>query len=147
MSAPLDDIASYSAWVYSLAERSPQVAGSTLALAPIGATLARLEGRIECAGGMAIEVWELIDFATLPACGAGRTEGFMTPAGRMPAGPTGWKPVLRAQHGALPLTWLHPWAKSPASLRFVADAAHLPTPPNSNAIRYCRYSSAAARRS
>ena len=36
---------------------------STLALAPIGATLAKLEGRIECQGGIHLEVWELIDFA------------------------------------------------------------------------------------
>jgi hypothetical protein len=63
MSAPLDDIASYSAFVYTLAERHPFVANSTLVLAPIGATLAKLEGRIECKGGIHLDVWELIDFA------------------------------------------------------------------------------------
>ena len=63
MSAPLDDIASYSAFVYALRERLRFVTGSTLALAPIGATLAKLEGRIECQGGIHLEVWELIDFA------------------------------------------------------------------------------------
>ena len=63
MSAPLEDIASYSAFVYSLRERHPSVTGSTLALAPIGATLAKLEGRIECQGGVHLEVWELVDFA------------------------------------------------------------------------------------
>ena len=63
MSAPLDDIASYSAWVYALAERHPKLTGSTLALAPIGATLAKLEGRIECEGGFPVAVWELVDFA------------------------------------------------------------------------------------
>jgi hypothetical protein len=63
VSAPLDDVASYSAWVYALPERHPCVTGSTLVLAPIGATLAKLEGRIECAGGLAIDVWELVDFA------------------------------------------------------------------------------------
>ena len=63
MSAPLDDIASYSAWVYSLAERHPNVTGSTLALAPIGATLARLEGGIECEDGFHVAVWELVDFS------------------------------------------------------------------------------------
>jgi hypothetical protein len=63
MSAPLGDIASYSAFVYALAERHPFVTSSTLALAPIGATLAKLEGRIECRGGIHLEVWELIDFA------------------------------------------------------------------------------------
>ena len=64
MSAPLDDIASYSAWVYALGERHPFVTHSTLALAPIGATLAKLEGRIECLGGLRGEVWELVDFST-----------------------------------------------------------------------------------
>jgi hypothetical protein len=63
MSAPLDDIASYSAFVYTLSERHPFVTTSTLALAPIGATLAKLEGRIECEGGIHFEVWELVDFA------------------------------------------------------------------------------------
>ena len=38
MSAPLDDIASYSIFVYALAERHPFVIHSTLTLAPIGAT-------------------------------------------------------------------------------------------------------------
>ena len=63
MSAPLDDIASYSAFVYALAERHPFVTRSTLALVPVGATLAKLDGRIECQGGVHLEVWELIDFA------------------------------------------------------------------------------------
>ena len=63
MSAPLDDIASYSAFVYALATRHPFVTSSTLALVPVGATLAKLEGRIECRGGIHVEVWELIDFA------------------------------------------------------------------------------------
>lgn len=63
MSAPLDDLASYSAFIYALRERHPFVTSSTLALAPIGATLARLEGRIECQGGIHLEVWELVDFA------------------------------------------------------------------------------------
>ena len=63
MSAVLDDIVSYSAFVYGLAERHPIVTRSTLVLAPIGATLAKLEGRIECQNEVYIEVWELIDFA------------------------------------------------------------------------------------
>ena len=63
MSAPLDDIASYSAFVYALRERHPFVTGSTLTLAPIGATLAKSEGRIECQGGVHLEVWELVDFS------------------------------------------------------------------------------------
>jgi hypothetical protein len=52
MSAPLDDIANYSVFVYSLAERHPFVTSSTLILAPIGATLAKLEGRFECQDGI-----------------------------------------------------------------------------------------------
>ncbi len=63
MSAPLDDIASYSTFVYALRERHPFATNSTLALAPIGATLAKLEGRMDCQGGIHLEVWELIDFA------------------------------------------------------------------------------------
>jgi hypothetical protein len=63
MSAPLDDLASYSAHVYSLRERHSFITGSTLTLAPVGATLAKLEGSIECQGGIRVEVWELIDFA------------------------------------------------------------------------------------
>jgi len=64
MSSPLDDIASYSAFVYALQERHPFVTGPTLVLAPIGATLAKLDGRIECQGAIHLEVWELIDFAS-----------------------------------------------------------------------------------
>lgn len=63
MTAPLDDLASYSAFVYALRERHPFVSGSTLTLVPIGATLAKLEGRIECRGGIHLEIFELIDFA------------------------------------------------------------------------------------
>jgi len=63
MTAPLDDLVRYSAFVYALGERHSIVTGSTLTLAPIGATLARLEGRIEFHGGMHLEVFELIDFA------------------------------------------------------------------------------------
>ncbi|MGD0412432.1 MAG: hypothetical protein ABSC18_12120 [Verrucomicrobiota bacterium] len=55
MSAPLDDLASYSAFVYRLAERHPFVTNSILAVAPIGATLAKLEGRIECPGEIVLK--------------------------------------------------------------------------------------------
>lgn len=63
MSALLGDIAGYSAFVYTLRERHSIVTGSNLTLVLIGATLAKLEGRIECQGGIHLEVWELIDFA------------------------------------------------------------------------------------
>lgn len=62
MSAPLDDIASYSAFVYALQARFQFVTHSTLTLAPIGAALAKLEGRIECQHGIHLEIFELIDF-------------------------------------------------------------------------------------
>jgi hypothetical protein len=63
MSSPLDDLQSYSAFIYTVTERHPFVRVSTLTLVPIGATLVKLEGRIECQSGMHLEVWELIDFA------------------------------------------------------------------------------------
>ena len=63
MSAPLDDIASYSGFIYALRERHSFVTGLTLMLVPIGATLAKLEGRIECQNGIHLDVWELVDFA------------------------------------------------------------------------------------
>jgi len=64
MTAPLDGIESYSTFVYALAERHPFVTHSTLTLVPIGAALAKLEGRVECQARIHLEVWELIDFAT-----------------------------------------------------------------------------------
>jgi hypothetical protein len=63
MSGALDDIAGYSGWVYGLAARHPFVTSAKLVLAPIGATLAKLEGCVECQGGIRLEVWELIDFS------------------------------------------------------------------------------------
>lgn len=62
MSALLDGIASDSTFVYALAERHPFVTHSTPTLAPIGATVAKPEGRSEGQGGMHLEVWELVDF-------------------------------------------------------------------------------------
>ncbi len=50
MSTALDGFAGYSAFVYALGERHPFVTGATLTLVPIGATLAKLEGEIECQG-------------------------------------------------------------------------------------------------
>ena len=63
MSAPLDDIENYSVFVYALAERHKFVTGSTLTLTRIGATLGKLEGRVELQGGIHLDVWELVDFA------------------------------------------------------------------------------------
>jgi hypothetical protein len=63
MSAPLDSIVLYSAFVYALAQRHPSVTSSMLTLVPVGATLGRLEGRVECENQIHLEIWELIDFA------------------------------------------------------------------------------------
>jgi hypothetical protein len=60
--SPLANIASYSQHVHSVHERFPFIASSTLRVVPMGATLARVEGRVECSGGVALEVWELVDF-------------------------------------------------------------------------------------
>jgi hypothetical protein len=56
MKAPLDDIASYSEFVYALKERHPFVTASSVTLAPVGATLAKLEGRIDCEGGIHLDI-------------------------------------------------------------------------------------------
>ena len=62
MSSPFADIKSYSACIYTLQERHPFVTASTLTLVPIGATLARLEGCIECGRDIRLDVFELVDF-------------------------------------------------------------------------------------
>ena len=63
MSAPFSDFDSYSVFIYTLPERYTFITTSTLVLARIGATLAKLEGTIECQSELRLEVWELIDFA------------------------------------------------------------------------------------
>lgn len=62
MSSPLADVNSYSAFVYSLRERHRFVSVSTLALIPLGATLAKLEGSLQCGGELRVDVFELVDF-------------------------------------------------------------------------------------
>jgi hypothetical protein len=64
VSAPLSDFDSYSVFIYTLPQRHAFTTTFTLALARIGATLAKLEGSVECQGGLRLEVWELIDFAS-----------------------------------------------------------------------------------
>ena len=58
----IGDVQAYSALIYSLPERYPNIQHSTLVLATIGATLAKLEGQIHFAEDVILEVWELIDF-------------------------------------------------------------------------------------
>lgn len=72
----LADIASYSRHVHSLHERFAFVTASTLCVIPMGATLARVEGRLECAGGLAIEVWELVDSPNI-ACAPTATKSIV----------------------------------------------------------------------
>ncbi len=59
---PVPDLQTYSKLVYSLQQDHPSIQYSTLVLAPIGATLAKLEGQITFSGDLTLEVWELIDF-------------------------------------------------------------------------------------
>lgn len=56
------DFHTYSEFVYSLPERHANIQQSTLVLAQIGRTLARLEGQILFHGDVILDVWELIDY-------------------------------------------------------------------------------------
>ena len=59
---PLPDFQTYGVLIYSLQERYPRILRSTLVLATIGATLAKLEGQVIFADDVVLDVWELIDF-------------------------------------------------------------------------------------
>lgn len=59
---PLPDFQTYGELIYSLQERYPGIQRSTLVLAPIGRTLAKLEGQITFKGNVVLDVWELVDF-------------------------------------------------------------------------------------
>ncbi len=59
---PLPNFQTYGVLIYSLQERYPRILRSTLALATIGATLAKLAGQVICADDVVLDVWELIDF-------------------------------------------------------------------------------------
>jgi hypothetical protein len=61
MSIP--DFHAYGKLIYSLQERYPIVRRSTLVLANIGSTLAKLEGQVIFDGDVILNVWELVDFA------------------------------------------------------------------------------------
>ena len=60
---PLPDFHTYSVLIYSLPEHYASIRHSTLVLASIGRTLAKLEGQLTFAGDVVLDVWELIDFA------------------------------------------------------------------------------------
>ena len=59
---PLPDFQTYSVFIYSLPERYVSIRHSTLVLATIGRTLAKLEGQLTFAGDVVLDVWELVDF-------------------------------------------------------------------------------------
>lgn len=61
---PLPDFQAYNALVYSIADQYESVSYSTLVLAPIGATLAKLEGQVTFHSETVLDVWELLDFET-----------------------------------------------------------------------------------
>lgn len=61
---PIPDFQTYSELIYSLPEHHSSIQHSTLVLAPIGPTLAKLEGQITFEGDVVLDVWELIDFET-----------------------------------------------------------------------------------
>ena len=59
---PLPDFQTYSELIYSLPARYASVQYSTLVLAPIGPTLAKLEGQVTFDREIVLDVWELVDF-------------------------------------------------------------------------------------
>ena len=61
---PVPDFHTYSELIYSLQERYSSIQRSTLVLATLGPTLAKLEGQITFEGDVVLDVWELIDFET-----------------------------------------------------------------------------------
>ncbi len=60
---PITDFHAYGKLIYSLQKHYASVRRSTLVLATIGPTLAKLEGQVIFENDMVIDVWELIDFA------------------------------------------------------------------------------------
>jgi hypothetical protein len=59
---PFPDFQTYGKLVYTLSERYPGILFSTLTLASIGPTLAKLDGRVAFVGDIVLDVWELLDF-------------------------------------------------------------------------------------
>jgi Family of unknown function (DUF6516) len=60
---PFPDFQTYSELIYNLQERYVSIQRSTLVLATIGSTLAKVEGQITFAGDVLLDIWELIDLA------------------------------------------------------------------------------------
>ena len=59
---PISDFRTYAELIYSLQECCSIVQRSTLVLATIGPTLAKLEGQVTFEGDVVLDVWELVDF-------------------------------------------------------------------------------------
>ena len=59
---PLPDFPDYGELIYSLPETYPVIQRSTLVLATIGSTLAKLEGQVTFEGDVVLDVWGLLDF-------------------------------------------------------------------------------------
>ena len=60
---PITDFHAYGKLIYSLQKHYASVRRSTLVLATIGPTLAKLEGQVIFENDVVLDVWELIDFA------------------------------------------------------------------------------------
>lgn len=60
---PITDFHIYGKLIYSLQERYASVRRSTLVLASIGSTLAKLEGQVIFESDVVLDIWELVDFA------------------------------------------------------------------------------------
>jgi hypothetical protein len=65
---PIRDALNYGELIYSLPDRHASIERSTLVLAPIGSTLAQLEGQILFTGDVVLDVWELVDFESQRIC-------------------------------------------------------------------------------
>jgi len=59
---PIRDFQTYAELIYSLQQRYPSIQHSTLVLATIGPTLAKVEGQVAFKGDVLLDAWELIDF-------------------------------------------------------------------------------------
>jgi hypothetical protein len=57
---PLPDFQTYSTLVYSLQTRDASIQRSTLVLATIGSTLAKLEGQVTFGSDVVLDVWEFV---------------------------------------------------------------------------------------
>jgi hypothetical protein len=58
---PFPDRSAYEELIYGLSEHFPSIQSSTLVLATIGPTLAKVEGQISFRENIILDVWELVD--------------------------------------------------------------------------------------